>query len=74
MTVIFIAPVANVEPSSIPTSDDSYARVIVALGQRIESNCMNLSPLKRGSPDNKLYSMSAAIPIPRTEQLKKLGN
>ncbi len=65
MTVIFIPRVANVDLSSKPAGEDSHAEVKVALGQRIESNLMHVSPFKCSLADNKLYSMSTAIPIPK---------
>jgi hypothetical protein len=43
VTVIFIAPVAKVA-FSIPDGNDSHAKVKVALGHCIKSNCMNDSP------------------------------
>jgi hypothetical protein len=69
MTIIFIVPVANVDPSSMPAGDDSHAEMKVALGRHIESNCMHVSPFKQGRADNELYSMSTAIPIPKLSSM-----
>jgi hypothetical protein len=54
VTVIFIVPVAKVEPSSIPDGDNLHAKVKVALGHCIKSNCINDSPFNRGLADKEL--------------------
>jgi len=45
VTVILIPPEVKVEPFSMPAGEDSHVDVKVALARRIESNCMNLSPV-----------------------------
>ena len=54
VTVILIPPEVKVEPSLMPTGEDFHADVKVALARRIESNCMNLSPVIRGFAEREL--------------------